>query len=284
MNRVLLGGAILLLLAGCAGSDVLLSGHQDSISHVGHWKRMAENSAVEVDGCLLGKKRPLDFFAQLKRDAGQMLPSRGVGASGDRYDSKEASAESIEETVPYCWADTTGLTGRDIFVAGGDRTTAFGRNFRKFLMAELSALGHTIGDDPNGSVVVKVHVDAVDRNQQIGKSVPGFFSLATYTSWAFSGDAVVTELVPTKFARLGVPLSAALLADSFLAHETGGPQLVITTSLHDGSNVLMRNADGYFVPEADFAQYIGPFGPAPDYAKGQIMVAPSMATLSVVGE
>lgn len=284
MSRIWLACGVLLLLGGCAGNDLLFSKHQGSIAHVGHWKRMAENSAVEVDGCLLGKKRPLDFFEQLKRDVSNTLPSRGAGGSGDRYDNQETVAGDIEETVPYCWADVTGLSDRSIFVAVGDRSTGFGRNFRKFLMAELSSMGHTVSDDRENAVVVKFHVDAVRRNQQLGTSVPGFFSLATYTLWAFKGDEFVTSIFPTKFARLGVPLTAGLLADSYMAHEVGGPQLVVTTSLSDGSNVLMRNADGYFVSEADLAQYVGPLGPIPESVKEQIGVAPNVATLSVVEE
>ncbi len=274
-----LGG--LFALVGCAGNDLLLSGHQDTLTHVGHWERMAENSAIEIDGCLRGEMRPLDFFAQLAEDSRNLLPARGAGGS------TETAAQSYgrsESAVPYCWGDNDGLSERKIFVAYGDRSTGFGRNFRKFLMSELTVLGYDVVDNSKNALLVKFHLDAVARDQQVPKSVPGFFSLAAFTSWVFRGDEVVTSVIPTKFARIGAPVAAGLLADSFVAHEFGGPQLVITTFLSDGSRVLMRNANGYFISDADLAQYVGPLGPLPERSVEQIATAPGVATLSVVEE
>ena len=48
--------------------------------------------------------------------------------------------------------------------------------------------------------------------------------------------------------------------------------------------VLMRNANGYFISDADLAQYIGPLGPLPERSAEQIATAPGVATLSVVEE
>ena len=281
MRKVLLGLGALFVLGGCAGNDLLLSGHQDTLTHVGHWERMAGNSAVEIDGCLRGEMRPLDFFAQLAEDSKNLLPARGVGGSDENADQNYGRSESA---VPYCWGDTEGLSERKIFIAYGDRSTGFGRNFRSFLMSELSALGNEVVDEPEHALLGKFHLDAVVRDKQVPTSVPGFFSLAAFTSWVFRGDEIITGVIPTKFARIGAPVAAGLLADSFVAHEFGGPQLVVTTSLLDGSRVLMRNANGYFISDADLAQYIGPLGPLPERSAEQIATAPGVATLSVVEE
>jgi hypothetical protein len=284
MRRILLGLGGIFLLAGCAGNELLLTGHQGSLTHVGHWERMAENSAIEIDGCLLGKMRPLDFFAQLKKDTKDLLPPRGVGGNSAGYDNGEENESASDGAIPYCWADTTGLSGRKIFVAVGDRSTGFGRNFRKFLMAELANLGHDVTGDPANAVVVRFHLDAVVRNGQLPNSVPGFFSLAAFTSWIFKGDEEILRIFPTKFALLGAPVAAGLMADSFVAHEIGGPQLVVTTSLLDGSRMLMTNADGYFVSDEDLVQYVGPLGPLPETPVDQIATAPGVVTLRVVEE
>lgn len=281
MRKLILGLGVLLLFAGCSGSSLLFTEDQDSMTHVGHWKRMAENSAVEINGCLSGKMRPLDFVSQLVNDTKDLLPSGS--ADGTRYNGI-AKDGPPEGKIPYCWADVTGLTDRQIFVAHGDRTTAFGRNFRKFLISELTFLGHEVTDDPEYALVVKYHLDAVIRDAQVPKSVPGFFSLAAFTSWVFGGDEEVLRVFPTKFALLAAPVATGLMADSFLAHEFGGPQLVITTSLLDGSSALMRNADGYFVSDADLVQYVGPLGPLPEHSVDQIAVAPGVAILKVVEE
>ena len=281
MRKVLWGLGALFALVGCAGNDLILSGHQDTLTHVGHWERMAENSAIEIDGCLRGETRPLDFFAQLAQDSKNLLPARGAGGPAETTAQTYGRSESA---VPYCWGDTDGLSGRKIFIASGDSSTGFGRNFRRFLMSKLTSLGNDVVNDPRDALLVKFHLDAVVRGQQVPKSVPGFFSLAAFTSWVFRGDEIVTSVIPTKFARVGVPVAAGLLADSFLAHEIGGPQLVITTSLLDGSQVLMRSANGYFISDEDLAQYVGPLGPLPESSVEQIATAPGVATLSVVEE
>ena len=100
----------------------------------------------------------------------------------------------------------------------------------------------------------------------------------------FGGDEQILSVIPTKFALVGAPVAAGLLADNFVAHEFGGPQLVITTSMSHGSEVLMRNADGYFISDADIVQYVGPAGVMPERAIDQIADAPGVATLSVVEE
>ena len=281
MRKVLWGLGALFILGGCAGNDLILSGHQDTLTHVGHWERMAENTAVEINGCLRGEMRPLDFFAQLAEDSKNLLPARGPGASDETVAQSYGRSES---GVPYCWGDTDGLADRKIFIAQGDRSTGFGRNFRSFLMSELTALGNDVVNNPENALLVKFHLDAVIRDKQVPGSVPGFFSLAAFTSWVFRGDEVITGVIPTKFAQIGAPVAAGLLADSFVAHEFGGPQLVVTTSLLDGSRVLMRNANGYFISDADLAQYVGPLGPLPERSTEQIATAPEVATLSVVEE
>ena len=281
MKKIFVGLGVVFLLGGCAGNDLLFTKHQGSLTHVGHWERMAENSSVEIDGCILGKMRPLDFFAQLGKDTKSLFPAVGAGGHSAGYDAANGDAEGA---IPYCWADTTGLSGRKIYVEFGDRATDFGRNFRKFLMAELAALGHDLTEDPADAIVAKFHVDAVVRSGQLPKSVPGFFSLAAFTSWVFKGDEEILRIFPTKFALLGAPIAAGLMADSFVAHEFGGPQLVVTTSLFDGQSVLMRNADGYFVSDEDLAQYVGPLGPLPERLIDQLAIAPGVATLRVVEE
>ena len=284
MKKNLLGLGVVFLLGGCAGNDLLFTQHQGSLAHVGHWERMAENSAVEIDGCIVGKMRPLDFFSQLEKDTKNLFPAVGAGGHSAGYDTEDAENGDTEGRIPYCWGDTTGLSGRKVYVAFGDRSTGFGRNFRKFLMAELAALGHDVTEDPTDAIVAKFHVDAVVRSGQLPNSVPGFFSLAAFTSWVFKGDEEILRIFPTKFALLGAPIAAGLLADSFVAHEFGGPQLVVTTSLLDGPSVLMRNADGYFVSDEDLAQYVGPLGPLPERSIDQLAVAPGVPTLRVVEE
>ena len=281
MRKLILGLGVLFLLEGWSGNSLLFTDDQDSMTHVGHWKRMAENSAIEINGCLLGKMRPLGFMSQLAKDTKDLLPAGR--ADGTRYKGVEKDGPP-EGKIPYCWADVTGLSERQIFVAHGDRTTAFGRNFRRFLISELTFLGHKITDEPEYGLVVRYHIDAVVREGQVPKSVPGFFSLAAFTSWVFGGDDEVLRVFPTKFALLAAPVATGLLADSFLAHEFGGPQLVITTSLMDGSSALMNNADGYFVSDADLVQYVGPLGPLPESSVDQIAVAPGVETLKVVEE
>ena len=232
----------LVFVGGCA-SGLQVPVYQSGLTSVAHWGRLAANSATDISGCLEGKVKPLRL--------------------------------GTDSENPYCWADTAGIRGRPIYVAFGDRGTAFGRHFREYLITELLSLGHSIVDDPDGAIVVSSRAGVVRRDgkQPIG-SVPGTYSLLGYT-WYALDNVVLSKHV----------LAAGVLAD-FWQHnkDFSGTQVVITTSLFDGQKVLFRKTDGYSVGDADVGQYVGALVSADEIPRQKMGSPPKVATLSVLGE
>ena len=179
---------------------------------------------------------------------------------------------------PYCWADTAGIRGRPIYVAYGDRGTAFGRYFREFLITELLSLGHTVVGNPDGAVVVYSRAGVVRRDgeQPIG-STPGTYTLLGYTWYALD------QLSAPK--QLRTVLATGVLAD-FWQHnrEFSGAQVVVTTALYDGEKVLFRKTDGYSIGGADVSQYAGRLVPVDETPPQKMGSSPKVATLTVLGE
>ena len=233
----------LFILGGCA-SGLQAPVYQSGLTSVAHWGRLAAYSATDINGCLEGKAKPFTALGSSSPD-------------------------------PYCWADTAGIRERAIYVAYGDRGTAFGRYFREYLITELLSLGHTVVDDPNGAGVVYSRAGVVHRDgkQPIG-SVPGTYSLLGYT-WYALDNVLLSKHV----------LAAAVLGDFWQYNkEFSGAQVVITTALYDGQKVLFRKTDGYSIGDADVSQYVGALVPVDEVPLRKIGSPPEVATLSVLGE
>jgi len=232
----------LVILSGCA-SGLQAPVYQSGLTSVAHWGRLAANSATDISGCVAGKVKPVSI--------GSNSPD------------------------PYCWADTAGIRGRPIYVAFGDRATAFGRHFREYLMTELLSLGHTVVDDPDGAIVVYSRAGVVGRDgkQRIG-SVPGAYSLLGYAWYALDNVTLSKHVLAT-----------GVLADFWQhSNDFSGAQVVITTSLYDGQKVLFRKTDGYSIGDSDVSQYVGALVPVDETPPQRIDSSPKVATLTVLGE
>lgn len=233
----------LFILGGCA-SGLQAPVHQTALTSVAHWDRLAVHSAADINGCLEGKIKPVT----------------ALGSSSPEL---------------YCWADTAGIRGRPIYVAYGDRGTAFGRYFREYLITELLSLGHTVVDNPDGAVIVYSRAGVVRRDgkQPIG-STPGTYTLLGYTWYALDNVILSKHM-----------LAAGVLAD-FWQHnkDFSGAQVVITTALYDGEKVLFRKTDGYSIGDVDVSQYAGGLVPVDETPPQKMGLPPKVATLTVLGE
>ena len=176
----------------------------------------------------------------------------------------------------FCRADNpVGISGRPVHIAFGDRSTAFGRSFREYLITKLIFLGHTVTDDPRGALVVYSRASVVARaGKQPLSSVPGTFSLLGYAWYALDNATLSKHLIAT-----------GVLADLWkYENDFSGAQVVITTSLFDGREILLRKTDGYFIPDADLSQYVGELVPIDQIRPQKIGEAPQLATLRVLGD
>lgn len=247
IRRVYFCIVCLIMVSGCAQGFSHLSGfgtgdafvHQSALTSVSHWQRLAEKSAARISACLAGEK----------------------------YTTSQRS---------FCLADdTAGIRGRPMYIAFGDRSTAFGRNFREYLITELISLGHTVADDPRGALVVYSRASVVGRaGKQPPSSVPGTFSLLSYAWYALDNATFSKHLIAT-----------GVLADLWkYENDFSGAQVVITTSLFDGRKMLLRKTDGYFISDADLPQYVGELVPVDEIPRQKIGEAPQVATLRVLGD
>ena len=239
--------ACLIMVSSCAPGLSHLSGlttgdafvHQSALTSVSHWERLAEKSAASISACLAGEK---DTTSQRS----------------------------------FCRADNpVGISGRPVHIAFGDRSTAFGRSFREYLITKLIFLGHTVTDDPRGALVVYSRASVVARaGKQPLSSVPGTFSLLGYAWYALDNATLSKHLIAT-----------GVLADLWkYENEFSGAQVVITTSLFDGREILLRKTDGYFISDADLSQYVGELVPIDQIRPQKIGEAPQLATLRVLGD
>lgn len=181
-----------------------------------------------------------------------------------------------ETNEPMCRQDTRGLAGRPIHLESVDTATPFGRVFHEFMTTALVQAGQRVSLAADGALVVRSRLSVVKRSRQVrNRTVPGTYALLGAGIWVLRNTSQLAKL-----------LAMGAAADAYaLTHDDLGAQVIITTSLMDGNQFIMRRTSAYFIDSADFAHY------ATNAPTADLMAPPKMSetpppvrTLKVVEE
>jgi hypothetical protein len=143
------------------------------------------------------------------------------------------------------------LGGRPLFVRRPHAATPFNGGFHDLLITQLVNQGNIITQEQRDSLTLDYDVQVL-RHHDRGyiHPFPGFF-----TSVAAVGTGVYYLSKAHWAAGLG---GAALVGDVWGANTTGGTpdtEVIITASITDGFNYVMRDTGIYYINEGDTGHY-----------------------------
>lgn len=168
-------------------------------------------------------------------------------------------AEDTAEQLRLSFSTRTSLNGRCVYVEKKD-DTIFGEGFRNMLVTKLVNKGMRVLDisDPS-ALKVSYHVQVVYHKEPLKQPRAGKTALLT------AGVLVVREAfdqpwsVPGRIAAVGGALVALdLLTDGFPGYlNPKGPntEIILTTSVVDNNQYILRKTDCYYVNFSDSWHY-----------------------------
>jgi hypothetical protein len=223
--------ALALVLAGCTGQPLVKQREvawQDKLQTAAHWDVMAETLATRV-------------LATLKDDP--VTQPSGYVISGS----------SVPMRPP-------------IFIQTPDTHMPFARAFHDLLMKEFLERGAVVVSSPAGAVTVAYDVQFLAYNGRPLQDpyVPGTFTVMTTLGaigWQAAENWSDSSVKAGLFA-LGPVLDGLAIGRRILA-EKPNAEVLVTTTVMDGTRYVMRSADLYYVSQNDAPLYAEAFPTRP---------------------
>jgi hypothetical protein len=146
---------------------------------------------------------------------------------------------------PYCRQDVDMIRYTPIYVEQTESGLPFGEALHRNMMTEVVERGLELSLTRNNALVLSTRVQVTDR------AVP--LPVAAFPGvWTALGTSIA--VMTANFAAGAV--TAGIAADLHRnAADFNGAQLIVTTSLLDGSRMVMSKTDSYFIADVDLSQY-----------------------------
>lgn len=141
---------------------------------------------------------------------------------------------------------------KPLYVAPPAGDSTFGTVFRKLLLTRLNAEKLAISETPEEAITLRYETDLVSHGSSRYTHIPGTATALTAGAWVIRDIAAGTSgAVPASLALGG----AVDLAAGHYAGQPTATELLVTTSIHDGSTAIFRRSDIYYVEDADVSLF-----------------------------
>ncbi|SNB46077.1 hypothetical protein [Geobacter sp. DSM 9736] len=141
-----------------------------------------------------------------------------------------------------------GPNGKPLYIAAPPENTPFNRAFHNFLVTRMVNRGIPVSSSRDNAREIRYEIQLVRHNSSRYTHIPG-----TLTALA-AGVSVIRGLSDAGSWAIPGALGAAGLADFGSGHFAGWPtatELIITTSITEGSTYMLRKTDVYYIYDAD---------------------------------
>lgn len=140
-----------------------------------------------------------------------------------------------------------------VFIALPESATQFDRAFRDFLATELVNAGVKVQVKPEGALVVSYNTQVVEHAPPRPDFEPGKYTKLTAGLWVLGAIAADSAL-GAGIATLGLT-GYKDYKDSVDANGPSGMELILTTTVHNGEQLITRKTDVYYVEAPDAKLY-----------------------------
>lgn len=147
---------------------------------------------------------------------------------------------------------TASLKEKTFYVRPRDTASPFHKAFHDLLVTRLLENQQTVALEPAGAIVINYDLQVVRRGDRPLRILPGPFSV-------LAGGAIALIEGGTA-AAYGLGAFTGLALDG-LGNQPN-TEVVVTTTLTNGSNYVMRKSATYFIRTEDVPEYVSPI-PAP---------------------
>lgn len=187
------------------------------------------------------------------------------------------TAESIRACVHSKGRDTgksvcNAKSDTAVYLANTNTTSPFGRAFRDFLNAELSARNIRLSDKPENAVIVRTDTQLVDRDGILpARDFPG-------PAAAISGGLVLANFATAGLVALGGAADYLQVRRNY----TQGSQLLVTTSLYRDGSLMRSFANIFYIPTTDRLHYASGLPRPTPSVSGKPAPTPTVAVFKIV--